>query len=75
MIFNVQSKYLGLFLRGFKRSESRDDLVIANLALRQQPWVAIYCKTLPNSLDQKVTREHAEEIQNIKECLQDTHGF
>jgi len=60
MIFNVESEFFSLFVHGFKRAESRDDLVVANLA-RQQPWVAIYCKAPPK----KATRENAEEIQNI----------
>ena len=37
--------------------------------------MAIYCKTPPNPLDKKATREHAEEIENIMECLQGKHGF
>jgi len=64
-----------LFLPGFKRAESRDDFVVANLALRQKPWVAIYGKAQHNSLDKKATREHEEDMQNVKECLQGKHGF
>ena len=45
MTFNVESEFLSLFVHGFKRAESRDNLIVANLALRQQPWVAICCKT------------------------------
>ena len=48
---------------------------MANLALRQKHWVAIYCKAPPNSLDKKATREHEKEMQNVKECLQGKHGF
>ena len=62
-------------MHGFKRAQSRDDLVVADLALRQQPWVAIYCKTPPNPLDKQATREHAENMQKVKECLQSKHGF
>jgi len=75
MTFNVESEFLSLFVHGFKRNESRDDLVIPNLALRQQPWVAIYCKTPTNPLDKQATREHVEDMQNVKECLQGKHGF
>ena len=53
MTFNVESEIFSLFVHGFKRAESQDDLVVANLALRQQPWVAIYCKTPPNPLDKQ----------------------
>jgi len=62
-------------VHGFKRAESQDDLVVANLVLRQQPWVAIYCKTPPNPLNKQATREHAEDMQYVKECLQGKHGF
>jgi len=75
MTFNVESEFLSLFVHGFKRAESQDDLVVANLALRQQPWVAIYCKTPSNPLDKQVTREHAEDMQNVKECLMGKYGF
>ena len=75
MTFNVESEFLCLFAHGFKRAESRDDLVVANLALRQQPWVVIYCSTPENPLDKKATREHAVEMQNAKECLQGKHSF
>jgi len=73
--FNVESKFLSLCVHRFKWAESQDNLVVANLALRQQPWMAIYCKAPPNSLDQKATREHAEDLQNVKESLQGKHGF
>ena len=69
LIFNVESEFPSLFVHGFKRAESRDDFVVANLALQQQPWVAVYCKTPPNPL------EHAEDMQHVKECLQGKHGF
>jgi len=75
MTLIVESTFLSLFVHGFKRAESRDDLVVANLALRQQPWVAIYCKTVPNPLNKQATREHAEDMQNVKEYLQGKHGF
>ena len=35
MTFNVESEFLSLFVHRFKRAESRDDLVVANLVLRQ----------------------------------------
>jgi len=73
--FNVESKFISLCVHRFKWAESQDNLVVANLALRQQPWMAIYCKAPPNSLDQKATREHAEDLQNVKESLQGKHGF
>jgi len=51
-------------------AESRDSLVVANLALKQQPWVAIFCKAPPNPLDKMATREHEDEMIRVKECLQ-----
>jgi len=75
MTFNVESEFLSLLVHGIKRAESQDDFFVANLALRQQPWVAIHCKTPPNPLDKQATREHVEDMQNVKECLQDKHGF
>jgi len=56
-------------------AESRDSLVVANLALKQQPWVAIFCKAPPNPLDKMATREHEFEIIRVEECLQGQHGF
>jgi len=53
-VFNVESKILSLFVHGFKTAGSRKNLIVANLALREQPCVAIFCKTLPNPLDTKV---------------------
>jgi len=38
-------------------------------------WVAISCKTPPNSLDKKATREHAVDMEKVKESLQGKHGF
>ena len=52
MTFNVESEFLSLFVHGFKQAETQDDLVVANLALRQQPGVAIYCKTPPKPIGQ-----------------------
>ena len=75
LTFNVESEFFSLFVHRFKRTESQDDLVVANMALRQQPWVAISCKTPPNSLDKKATREHEDEILKVKACLQRQHGF
>ena len=34
--------------------------------------MAIYCKTPPNPLDKQATREHAEDMPKVKECLQGT---
>jgi len=42
MILNVESEFLSLFLHGFKTAESQDSLIVANLQLRKQPWVAIF---------------------------------
>ena len=75
VIFNVESEFVRLFVHGFKWAESQDYLVVANLALRQQPWVAIYCKAPPNPLDKKATREHVEEMEKVMEFLQGKHGF
>jgi len=46
---------------------------VANLALKQQSWVAIFCKAPPNPFDKKATREH--EMVTVKEFLQAQHGF
>ena len=75
MTFNVESEFLSLFVRGYNTAESWDSLVVANLALRQQPWVAIFCKAPPNALDKKATREHDDEMVTVKECLKAQHGF
>jgi len=75
MTFKVESEFLSLFVHGFERTESQDELVVANVALRQQPWVAVSCKTPPNSLDKKAPREHAEDMEKAKEGLQGKHGF
>jgi hypothetical protein len=75
MTFNVEGEFLSLFVHGYKTAESRDSLVVANLALKQQPWVAISCKAPPNPLDKMATREHEDEMIRVKECLQGQHGF
>jgi len=62
MTFNVEGEFLSLFVHGYKTSESRDSLVVANLALKQQPWVAFFCKTPPNPLDKSATKEHEDEM-------------
>jgi len=36
MTFNVESEFLSRFVHGYKTAESRDSLVMANLALKQQ---------------------------------------
>ena len=66
---------MSLFVHGYKTSESRESLVVANLALKQQPWVAIFCKTPPNPLGKIATKEHEDEMIRVKECLQGQHGF
>jgi len=48
---------------------------VANLALKQQPWVAIFCKAPPTPLDKMATTEHEDEMIRVKECLQGQHGF
>jgi len=75
MTFNGESEFLSLFVHGHKRAESHDHLVVAKLGLRQQPWVAIFGKAPPSSLDKKATREHEDEILKVKACLQRQHGF
>jgi len=75
MTFNVEGEFLSLFVHGYKTAESRDSLVVANLALKQQPWVAIFRKAPPNPLDEKATTEHEDEMIRVKECLQGQHGF
>ena len=77
MTFNLESEFLSLFVHGFRWAESRDDSVVVILALRQQPWVAIYCKVPPNRdpLDKTATRDYAEDMEKVKECLQGKHGF
>jgi len=48
---------------------------VANLALRQQPCVDIFCKALLNPLDKKATKEHEDDMFKVKECLQGRYGF
>jgi len=74
MTFNVESEFFSLFVHGYQTAESRDRLVVANLALRQQPLVAIFCKAPPNPLDKKARREHDDEMVKVKEHLQAQHG-
>jgi len=64
-------------VHGYKlvTAESRGSLVVANLALKQQPWVAMFCKFPPNLLDKMATREHENEMIRVKECLQCQHCF
>jgi len=62
-------------MHGLKTAESRNNLIVANLKLRKQPWVAIFCKTPLNPLDKEAIREHEEEIVKVVECLQVVHGF
>jgi len=73
--FNVESEFLSLFVHGYKKAESRDSLVVANQALKQQPWVAIFYKASPNPLDKMATREHEDEMIRVKECLKSQHSF
>ena len=77
MTFNVESEFLNLFVHGYKTAEFRDCLVVANLALKQQPWVAISSKAPPNPFDSDKTStgEHEDEMIRVKECLQGQHGF
>ena len=77
MVFNVESEFVSLFLHGFKTAKSRDSLRVANLQLRKQPWVSIFCKTPPNRdpLDKEATREHEQEMVKVVECLQSVYGF
>jgi len=75
MTFNGESEFLSLFVHGHKRAEYHDHLVVTKLGLRQQPWVAIFGKAPPSSLDKKATREHEDEILKVKACLQRQHGF
>jgi len=75
MVFNVESKFLSLFVHGFKTAESRNNLIVANLALRKRPWVAIFCKTPPNPRDKEATREQEKEMMRVVECLQGVHGY
>ena len=72
MVFNVKRES-SLVLHGFKTEESRDSLIVANLRLRKQPWVA--CQTPLNPLDKEATREHEQEMVKVVECLQGVHGF
>jgi len=55
MKFNVESEFLSLFVHGYKTAETRDSLDVAILALKQQPWVAIFYKAPPNPLDKMAT--------------------
>ena len=73
--FNIESEFLSLVLHGLKTAESRNNLIVANLVLRKQSWVAIFCKTPPNPLDKEATREHEHGMVKVVECLQGVHGF
>ena len=54
MVLNVESEFLSLFVHGFKTAESWKNLIVTNLKLREQPWVAIFCKIQPNPLDKSI---------------------
>jgi len=71
MTFNVESEFLSRFVHGYKTAESRDSLAVANLALKQQPWVAMFCKAPPNLLDKMATRQHEDEMIRVMEYLQE----
>jgi len=43
--------------------------------LKQQPWVAIFCKTPPNPLNKIAIKEHEDKMIRVNECLQGQHGF
>jgi len=75
IVFNVESEFLSLGLHGFKTAESWGSLIVVNLQLRKQPWVAIFCKTPPNPLDKEATQENEQEMVKVEECRQGVHGF
>jgi len=43
-------------------------LKVANLALKDIPWVAIYCKE--RDMTVKGTKQHADDMKRVVECLQ-----
>jgi len=47
---------------------------MANLELREQPWVTIFGKTPPNPLDTEATREQEEEMVKVVECLKNSES-
>ena len=75
MTFNVEREFLSQFVHGLKTGESRNSLQVANLALRSQPWVAIFCKAPPARTNEKLFNEHHKEMIRVVECLQGTHGL
>jgi len=75
MTFNVEREFLSLFVHGLKTGESRNSLQVANLALRSQPWVAIFCKASPPRTNENLFNEHRKEMIRVVECLQCTHGL
>ena len=48
---------------------------MANLALLQQPWEAIFCKAPPFHTNAKRVQDHKDEMKRVVECLQGQHGF
>jgi len=55
--------------------DSRNSLQVANLFLRSQPWVAIFCKAPPPWTNENLFNEHRKEMIRVVECLQGTHGL
>jgi len=62
---SLENEFVSLFLHEFKTAESWNSLIVANLELRKQPWVAIFCKTPPNPLNKEATREHEQEMVKV----------
>jgi len=75
-IYDVQCEreFLSLFVHGSKTGESRNSLQVANLALRSQPWLAIFCKAPPPRTNEKLFNEHRKEMIRVVD-LQGTHGL
>ena len=71
--FNVNIEFLCLFVHGFKTGESRLNLNVRNLSLKNGPWVAIYCKD--EHPEGPTRKEHEREMERVVQCLQGKHGL
>jgi len=70
--FNVAAEFLSLFIHGFKTGESRDTLIVANMAMHDQAWVAIFYKKAPGRSN---IGAHVHDLVSTRQILQDKHGF
>ena len=50
-------------------------MLVVDLTLLQQPWVAIFCKAPPYHTNTKGVQDHKDEMKRVIKCLQGLYGF